>query len=76
LPALAGHEEDYRLWVSDAQAATAIDAGVVSVEAKTGEGRRAFRMSAPITEGAKFEVRIERKDGVSRPEGTVVLRGP
>jgi anti-sigma-K factor RskA len=72
LPALAS-EKDYQLWVIDRQYASPVSGGVFVVDAATGEAHIVFRADRPVHSIAKFAVSLERKGGVPKPEGPIVL---
>jgi len=75
LPALAA-DKDYQLWVVDPQYSIPVDGGVFKVDPTTGEGRFIFHPNRPVQTVAKFAVSLERKGGVPKAEGPMVLIGP
>lgn len=75
LPALTG-DRDYQLWVIDPQYPIPVDGGVFTVEPANGEARLQFKPKEPIAQIAKFAVSLERKGGVPRAEGPMVLISP
>ena len=75
LPALAA-DKDYQLWVVDPQYSIPVDGGVFKVDPATGEGRLIFHPNRPVKTVAKFAVSLERKGGVPKAEGPMVLIGP
>jgi anti-sigma-K factor RskA len=75
LPALAT-DKDYQLWVVDPQYPIPVDGGVFRVDPATGEARLNFRPNLPVKTVAKFAVSLERKGGVPKAEGPMVLIGP
>lgn len=75
LPALAA-DRDYQLWVVDPQYPIPVDGGVFRVDPVTGEARLNFRPNLPVKTVAKFAVSLERKGGVPKAEGPMVLIGP
>ncbi len=75
LPALAA-DKDYQLWVIDPQYSIPVDGGVFKVDPTTGEGRLIFHPNRPVQTVAKFAVSLERKGGVPKAEGPMVLIGP
>ncbi len=75
LPALAD-DKDYQLWVVDPQYPIPVDGGVFRVDPATGEARLSFRPNLPVKTVAKFAVSLERKGGVPKAEGPMVLIGP
>jgi anti-sigma-K factor RskA len=72
LPALAS-EKDYQLWVIDAAYPSPVNAGTFVVDPVTGEAHIVFKADRPVNAIAKFAVSLERKGGVPKPEGPVVL---
>mgnify|MGYP003637386039 CR=1 FL=1 len=72
LPALAA-DKDYQLWVVDPDYPNPVDGGVFTVDPATGEGRIEFSPDKPIKQIAKFAVSLERKGGVPKAEGPMVL---
>ncbi|MCF7687309.1 MAG: anti-sigma factor [Cephaloticoccus sp.] len=72
LPALAS-DQDYQLWVIDPQYAIPVDGGVFRVDPTTGQARYQFKADKPIKNVAKFAVSLERKGGVPKAEGPMVL---
>lgn len=72
LPALAS-EKDYQLWVIDRQYASPVSGGVFAVDPATGEAHMVFKADRPVHSIAKFAVSLERKGGVPKPEGPIVL---
>jgi len=75
LPALAA-EKDYQLWMIDAQYPSPVSAGVFVVDPGTGEAHFVFRADRPVSAKARFAVSLERKGGVPKPEGPIVLLSP
>jgi anti-sigma-K factor RskA len=75
LPALAS-EKDYQLWVIDAKYPSPVSAGVFAVDPATGMAHVVFRADRPVRAIAKFAVSLERKGGVAKPEGPIVLISP
>ena len=72
LPALAT-EKDYQLWVIDAKYPSPVSAGVFVVDPVSGEAHIVFKTDKPVRSIAKFAVSLERKGGVPKPEGPIVL---
>ncbi|MBX3749219.1 MAG: anti-sigma factor [Opitutaceae bacterium] len=72
LPALAP-DKDYQLWVIDPQYPIPVDGGVFSVDPQTGVARYQFKADKPVKTAAKFAVSLERKGGVPKAEGPMVL---
>ena len=50
-----------------------VDGGVFSVDPATGEARITFHANKPVKSVAKFAVSLERKGGVPKAEGPMVL---
>jgi anti-sigma-K factor RskA len=65
--------KDYQLWVVDPRYPAPVSGGVFSVDPATGEARVVFRTVRPIESIRKFAVSLERKGGVDRAEGPMVL---
>ena len=72
LPALAA-DRDYQLWVIDPQYPIPVDGGVFVVNPETGEARYQFKADKPVKTAAQFAVSLERKGGVPKAEGPMVL---
>ena len=72
LPALAA-DKDYQLWLVDPQYPIPVDGGVFTVDPATGEAHITFKAGKPIKSVAKFAVSLERKGGVPKAEGPMVL---
>jgi anti-sigma-K factor RskA len=72
LPALAA-DKDYQLWLVDPQYPIPVDGGVFTVDPATGEAHITFKANKPIKNVAKFAVSLERKGGVPKAEGPMVL---
>lgn len=66
-------DKDYQLWVIDPQYPIPVDGGVFTVDQTTGEARYAFKADKPIKFVAKFAVSLERKGGVPKAEGPIVM---
>ena len=75
LPALAA-DQDYQLWVVDPQYPIPVDGGVFTVDPASGTARLAFRPKQPVAQVAKFAISLERKGGVPKAEGPMVLLSP
>ncbi len=69
-------DRDYQLWVIDPQYPIPVDGGVFTVEPTNGEARLQFKPKEPIAHIAKFAVSLERKGGVPKAEGPMVLISP
>jgi hypothetical protein len=66
-------DKDYQLWIMDPQYPDPIGAGVLSVETTAGDVRLPFKPDRPVAAAARFAVSLERKGGVPRAEGPIVL---
>ncbi len=75
LPALAA-DKDYQLWIVDPQYPIPVNGGVFRVDPVTGENRVIFHADQPVKSIAKFAVSLERKGGVPKAEGQMVLLTP
>lgn len=73
LPALA-ENQDYQLWVVDPTYENPVNGGVFKVGAD-GRVALAFKTDQPIKTIAAFAVSLERKGGVAKAEGPMVLLG-
>jgi anti-sigma-K factor RskA len=69
-------DQDYQLWVIDPQYPIPVDGGVFHVDQDTDFVQFRFTADKPIAEVAKFAVSLERKGGVPKAEGPLVLLGP
>lgn len=65
---------DYQLWVVDPRYKDPVDGGVFHV-ANDGALRVPFKPSSPVREAAGFAISLERKGGVTKAEGPIVLLG-
>ena len=72
MPALAP-DKDYQLWVIDPQYPSPVNGGVFTVDPATGAARVTFRTGQPVNAIAKFAVSLERKGGVKKAQGPIVL---
>jgi anti-sigma-K factor RskA len=64
--------KDYQLWVVDPAYPDPVDAGVFSVDDK-GRVRFEFSPKSRVAAADKFAVSLERKGGVKKAEGPIVL---
>jgi hypothetical protein len=73
LPAIA-EMQDYQLWVFDPALAEPVNGGVFRVAA---DGRTvlAFKPDRPVQQAATFAISLEKKGGVSKAEGPIILSG-
>ncbi|MBS0663409.1 MAG: anti-sigma factor [Verrucomicrobia bacterium] len=69
-------DHDYQLWLIDPQYPIPVDGGVFTVNPATGDARVQFKADKPVKTVAKFAVSLERKGGVAKAEGPMVLLGP
>ncbi|MES2697825.1 MAG: anti-sigma factor [Verrucomicrobiota bacterium] len=74
LPALAANQ-DYQLWIVDPQYKDPVDGGVFTVDPATGATRVSFSAKQPVTAVNAFAISRERKGGVPKAEGPIVLLG-
>ncbi|CAM2834636.1 anti-sigma factor domain-containing protein [Rariglobus hedericola] len=72
LPALA-IDKDYQLWVIDPQYPIPVDGGVFTVDAATGDARVNFKPGKNVKAAQVFAVSLERKGGVPKAEGPMML---
>ena len=72
LPALAA-DKDYQLWVIDPAYPNPVDGGVFQVDPATGDARVAFKPGKDVKFAAKFAVSLERKGGVPKAQGPILL---
>lgn len=73
LPAIAA-EQDYQIWVVDPQYSIPVDGGVFKPDS-TGKAVLTFKADKPIKQAAAFAISLERKGGVPKAEGPMVLLG-
>lgn len=74
LPALQPGQ-DYQLWVVDPQYKDPVDGGVFNVDPSNGTARFAFKARQPVAAVNAFAVSRERKGGVAKAEGPILLFG-
>jgi anti-sigma-K factor RskA len=72
LPALQS-DKDYQLWVIDPQYPIPVDGGVFTVDPATGDARVNFKPGKNVTAAQVFAVSLERKGGVPKAEGPMML---
>ncbi len=65
---------DYQLWLVDARYKDPVDGGVFHVS-NDGEMRVPFKPNAPVRNAKAFAISLERKGGVTKAEGPIVLLG-
>ncbi len=73
LPAIAAHQ-DYQIWVIDPAYQNPVNGGVFHV-AQDGAVSLAFRPDQPVTQATAFAISLEKKGGVPKAEGPIVLLG-
>lgn len=74
LAALAS-DKDYQLWLIDPAYPAPVDGGVFTVDPTTGDAQVNFAPNQRVNNAAKFAVSLERKGGVPKAEGPIVLLG-
>jgi len=67
-------DQDYQLWIVDPETKQPIDAGVFSVSSD-GTKKIPFKPKARVSSANAFAVSLERKGGVPKAEGPMVLVG-
>lgn len=72
LPALQ-IDKDYQLWVIDPQYPIPVDGGVFTVDPSTGDARVNFKPGKDVKAAQVFAVSLERKGGVPKAEGPMML---
>ncbi len=68
-------DKDYQLWVVDPNKPDPVSAGVVTVDAK-GSVKASFKPVDAVTGEAKFALSVEKKGGVPKSEGQLLMVGP
>lgn len=68
-------DKDYQLWVVDPNKPAPISAGVVTVDSK-GSVKTVFKPVEAVTGEAKFALSVEKKGGVPKSEGQLLMVGP
>ncbi|MEO6004142.1 MAG: anti-sigma factor [Opitutus sp.] len=74
LAALAS-DKDYQLWLIDPAYPAPVDGGVFTVDPTTGHAQVNFKPNQRVNNAAKFAISLERKGGVPKAEGPIVLIG-
>ena len=74
LPALAS-DKDYQLWLIDPAYPNPVDGGVFTVDPGTGRAQVSFKPNQPVNNTPKFAISLERKGGVPKAEGPILLIG-
>jgi anti-sigma-K factor RskA len=67
--------KDYQLWIIDPQKPEPVSAGVLSVDDK-GTAKTTFKSTEDVGDAVKFFISVEKKGGVPKKEGEVVLKEP
>lgn len=73
LPAIAD-TQDYQIWIVDPAYKDPVNGGVFHVAAD-GKLTLAFKPDQPVTQAAAFAISLEKKGGVPKAEGPIVLLG-
>jgi len=73
LPPIAD-TQDYQIWVVDPAYPNPVNGGVFHVSAD-GRIALAFKPDQPVAQAAAFAISLEKKGGVPKAEGTIVLLG-
>jgi anti-sigma-K factor RskA len=73
LPAIAA-EQDYQIWVIDPQYPIPVDGGVFKPDA-TGHATLTFKGDKPVQHATAFAISLEKRGGVPKAEGPLVLLG-
>lgn len=68
-------DKDYQLWIVDPTKPNPVSGGVVTVDAK-GAVKTSFKPVETVTGEVKFAISVEKKGGVPKAEGPIVLVGP
>lgn len=68
-------DKDYQLWVVDPNKPAPVSAGVVAVDSK-GSVKTSFKPVEAVSGEAKFAISVEKKGGVEKAEGPIILVGP
>lgn len=68
-------DKDYQLWVVDPSKPDPVSAGVVTVDPK-GSVKTVFKPVEAVTGEAKFALSVEKKGGVPKSEGQLLMVGP
>lgn len=73
LPAIA-ETQDYQIWIVDPAYKDPVNGGVFHIAAD-GRITLAFKPDQPVTQAAAFAISLEKKGGVPKAEGPIVLLG-
>jgi len=66
--------QDYQIWVVDPAYPNPVNGGVFHI-AQDGSVSLAFKPDQPVTQAAAFAISLEKKGGVPKAEGPIVLLG-
>lgn len=73
MPAIA-ESQDYQIWVVDPAYPNPVNGGVFHM-AEDGSVTLAFKPDQPVTQATAFAISLEKKGGVPKAEGPIVLLG-
>lgn len=73
MPVIADNQ-DYQIWVVDPAYPNPVNGGVFTVD-KDGRASLAFKPDQPVRQAAAFAISLEKKGGVPKAEGPIVLLG-
>jgi anti-sigma-K factor RskA len=73
LPAIAD-TQDYQIWIVDPAYKDPVNGGVFHIDAD-GKVALAFQPDQPVTQAAAFAISLEKKGGVPKAEGPIVMLG-
>jgi anti-sigma-K factor RskA len=69
-----GDKQDYQIWVVDPAYPNPVNGGVFKVD-EEGRATLAFKPDQPVRAAAAFAISLEKKGGVPKAEGPIVLLG-
>lgn len=69
-----GEAQDYQIWVVDPAYPNPVNGGVFRVD-ENGRATLAFKPDQPVRAAAAFAISLEKKGGVPKAEGPIVLMG-
>ena len=69
-----GDNQDYQIWIVDPAYKNPVNGGVFHVSAD-GKVALPFKPDQPVAQAAAFAISLEKKGGVQKAEGTIVLLG-
>lgn len=73
LPAI-GEGEDYQIWIVDPAYKEPVNGGVFHVSSE-GKIAVSFKTDQPVTQAVAFAISLEKKGGVPKAEGPILLSG-